>query len=377
MKILVSAGETSGDRYAAGLTAELKKLLPAAEFFGSAGPCLRAEGVRAIIRSEDLAVVGLFEVAAHIPRIYRKFRQLTASARLERPGLAILVDAPDFHFRLAAKLRAQGVPVVYYVAPQLWAWRQWRVRKFRRLVDLLLCIFPFEEQFFRERGVETQFTGHPLADAPGPDLSREEFFARHELDPAAPLLALLPGSRRGEAARHMPALLDAVRRLERDRPLNAVLAASHATGGGFFRQRFACGNVRIVENSTRNALGHADAALVASGTAAVGAALLGTPMAVFYRVTRPTWLLGKMLVKTPYYSMVNLLAGRAIVPELIQSECNGAALAREAAALLDDEERRNRMKRDLSEIRAALERPVPAARAAAEAICSRFRLNAR
>ncbi len=375
MKILISAGETSGDRYAAELVDALRKRLPAASFFGSAGPQMRAAGVEPTVRSESLAVVGLAEVIRHIPRIYGEYRKLLAAADANKPDIAILTDSPDFHIRVAAKLRARGVPVAHYVAPQFWAWRPWRVHRFRRLVDLLLCIFPFEEAWFREREVETRFVGHPLADRLETEQTREQLFERYGFDAELPLVVLLPGSRRGEAARNLPDLLDGVARLAAKRRINLALAASNTTGEAFFRQRIGAANVRIVENDTKDLLGHADLALVASGTATVEAALLGAPMVVFYRVSTPTWLLGKMLVTTPYYSMVNLLAEKAVVTELIQNDFRGDRLAAEANRLLDDPNARERMKADLAEVRNKLAGEVSAAERAAEEICKRFDLR--
>lgn len=377
MRILVSAGETSGDRYAAELVAELRRRLPEAEFFGCAGPRLRAEGVEPVVRSEELAVVGLFEVVRHIPRIYGEFRKLIDAAEQRKPDLAIVCDAPDFNLRVAAKLKPLGVPVVDYVAPQMWAWRPWRVRKLRRIVDLLLCIFPFEEQWFSERGVETRYVGHPLAETVKAECTREQFFRRYDLDLELPLLCVLPGSRKGEAARHLPALEDALERIRAGRKVNVVLPASNTTGAAFFRQRILRTPVTIVENDTSSALAHCDAAMVASGTATVEAALLGAPMVVFYEVSKATWLLGRPLVNVPFYSMVNLLAGRSIVPELIQSECRGERLAEEVEKLLGDPEANRKMRDELGEIRDALAGEQPAAVRAAEAICEKFELKCR
>ena len=379
MKILVSAGEASGDRYAAELVDELRRRLPDAEMFGCAGPRLRAAGVEPVVRSEELAVVGLFEVVRHIPRIYGEFRKLIGEAERRRPDLAILCDAPDFNLRVAAKLKRQGVPVVDYVAPQMWAWRPWRVHKLRRIVDLLLCIFPFEEKWFNERGVETKYVGHPLAGAVRAEAegTRQEFLERYGLDPAAPVLSVLPGSRKGEAARHLPALLDAIGRIAARRKVNVVLPASNTTGAAFFRQRISREGVTIVENDTSGALAHCDAAMVASGTATVEAAFLGAPMVVFYEVSKATWLLGRPFVRVPFYSMVNLLAGRRIVPELIQSECRGERLAEEVEKLLGDPDANRKMRSELGEIRKTLEGDRPAAVRAAEAICERFDLKCR
>lgn len=376
MKILVSAGEASGDRYAAELVVELRRRLPAADFFGCAGPRLRDQGVRAVVRSESLAVVGLLEVVRHIPRIYGEFRTLIEAASRERPDLAILTDSPDFNLRVAAKLKALGVPVVYYVAPQVWAWRSWRVKRIRQVVDKLLCIFPFEEAWFNERGVPTVYVGHPLAGQIGDKEDRSVFLDHYGLTPDRPVLAILPGSRRGEASRHMPAVLDAVDRLMRDRNLNIVLPASSTTGRAFFEPVLGGRRIVIAENDARRVLAHADAALIASGTASTEAAIIGTPMAVFYCVSWPTWALGKLLVDLPHLSMVNLLAGERLVPELIQGDCTGERLAEEAARLLDNPETRATMKRDLARIRQKLQRSKPAAQAAAEEACRTLGITA-
>ncbi len=375
MKILVSAGEASGDRYCAELVEALRERFPEAEFFGCAGKRLRASGVRAVVESEEIAVVGIFEVIAHIPRVFGVLNRLARAARRERPAMAILTDSPDFHLRLAAKLRKENVPIFYYVAPQVWAWRKGRLRVLRRVVDHLLCIFPFEQEYFRGNGIEATFVGHPLKGKVNATVSRAEFFQAHGLDEQAPLVALLPGSRRGEARRHLEPLLGAVERLRRGRQLNFVLPASSTTGKEFFAERISDSAVHIIEGNTENALSHADLALTASGTATVEAALLGAPMVVFYRVTTPSWLVGKLLVDVPFYSMVNLLAGRRIVPELIQSDCTAERLAAEAERLLDDDEARETMRRELAEIGKGLETSRPAAERAAEVICTEFKLQ--
>ena len=330
---------------------------------------MRAEGVDATVRTESLAVVGLVEVVQHIPRIHGEFKRLLAAADREKPDLAILTDAPDFNLRVAAKLKAKGVPVVYYVAPQVWAWRSWRVKKIARVVDRLLTIFPFEEEWFNERGVPAVYVGHPLADSGSTSCTRAEFCSQARLNPDLPILALLPGSRRGEALRHLPALSRAVELLAAERKLNVVLAASSTAGRGFFAEHLPARSITIVEDRARDLLAHADAALVASGTATVEAALLGCPMASFYRVTPISWLLGKLLVNIPFYTMVNLLAERKIIEERIQGDCTGENLAGDVRRLLDDETFRTQMKRDLASIRQTLQGSRPAAERAAEAVC--------
>ncbi len=375
MKILVSAGEASGDRYAAELVAALRKRLPDADFFGCGGQHLRKEGLRTVIRTEDLAVVGLFEVVSHIPRIYRRFRRLVSAVRAERPQLAILTDAPDFHLRLAKKLHALKIPVMYYVAPQVWAWRKGRLKTMRRLIDHLLVIFPFEEEFFSSHRVSATFVGHPLADHVKVSTERDSFFARHGLDTNKRLVALLPGSRRGESLRHLPALEDAVSELSTQADLQFILPASVTTGKAFFDENWTGQRVTIVAGETRDAVGHADLALVASGTATIETALLGTPMVTFYRLSWASYWLAKMLVDVPFYSMVNLLAGRAVIPELIQHDCNGKKLAAEATRLLQQETERCRMVEALAEIKEKLRAGVPAAERAAEVICEQYSLQ--
>ena len=377
MKILISAGEASGDRHAVEVVDELRRRMPDADFFGCAGARLRERGVRPIVRSESLAVVGLLEVVQHIPRIWGEFQKLIAAAEREKPDIAFLTDSPDFNLRVAAKLKRLGVPVVYYVAPQVWAWRSWRVKRIRRIVDRLLCIFPFEEPWFNERGVATTYVGHPLASELRPSSDREAFLAEYGLDPTKPTLAVLPGSRSGEAGRHMPPVLDAVDRLRETRELNVVLPASSTTGRAFFEPLLGGRSIAVAENDARRALAHCDAALVASGTATVEAALLEAPMVVFYKVTLVSWMLGKLLVNVPYYSMVNLLADRMVVPELMQEDCTGERLAAEAAKLLDDDESRVTMKRDLVQIRQKLQGTEPAARKAAEEVCKLLGLDSK
>jgi lipid-A-disaccharide synthase len=367
-KILVSAGEASGDLYAALVVEELRRLEPNAEFFGCTGPRLRAAGVRTVVDAASLAVVGLFEVVHHIPRIYGEYRKLVAAAEMERPDLAILTDSPDFHLRVARKLHRQGVPVVYLVAPQAWAWRKGRLREMRRTLKHLLCIFPFEEEFFRREGVPATYIGHPLAGLVRPALTRDEFFKKHRLAAGRRILVVLPGSRRGEAARHLPALADAADRLYREHAVNILLPASVTTGADFFRERLGNSPIRVIEGESWEAMAYADLALAASGTVTVEAALLGTPMVTFYKVAPVSWMAGKFLVNVPFYSMVNLIAGRAVVPELMQGQMSGESLAREANRLLSNSAARQEMKAGLAAVREKLSQGGLAAPARAAAL---------
>lgn len=365
--ILVSAGEASGDLYAAMVVERLRRIWPDARFFGCTGPRLRAAGVETIVDASSLAVVGLLEVVGHLPRIYREYRKLLAAAANRSPDLALLADSPDFHLRVASRLHSKGVPVAYLVAPQVWAWRKGRIRTIRRVVRRLFCIFPFEEEFFAKHGVPATYIGHPMVGRVRASVSKEEFFRKHGFDPGRPLVGVLPGSRRGESARHLPALLDAVGRLSRKHDLNFALPASATTGAGFFRdligdkaQVRATGGseggaqIHVLEGESWDAMAHADVALAASGTVTVEAALLNTPMVTFYRVSTPSWLLGKLLVDVPFYSMVNLIAGRKVVPELMQGDMTGERIAAEAERLLSDVAARQTMQAGLAEVRRRL-----------------------
>ncbi len=310
-----------------------------------------------MVDAARLSVVGLVEVVRHIPRVYREFRRIMAAARQERPDLAILTDSPDFHLRLAPRLKRLGIPVVYLVAPQVWAWRKRRIGGIRCNTDRLLCIFPFEEDFFRKEGISAHYIGHPLARLVKPASSREAFCSRHAIQRDRPLVCLLPGSRAGEALRHVDALLDAAARLGQAGAVGFVLALPAGfwpDGVRILSQRVGRLPIKVVEGETWDAIAYSEVALAASGTVTIEAALLGTPMVTFYRLSGLSWLLGKSLVDVPFYSMVNLVAGRRVVPELIQNEMTGERLAAETSRLLEDAEARQRMRQDLSEVAAKL-----------------------
>lgn len=356
MRVLISAGEASGDLYAARLVEALRARRPDTEFFGCAGLRMQAAGVRPIVDSRSLAVVGLVEVLVHIPRIWGEFRKLARAIVTERPDVAVLTDSPDFHLRLAKRLRRHGVPVVYLIAPQAWAWRQGRVRTMRATIDRLLCIFPFEEAYFRSRGVPAAYIGHPLARMVRPSMTRSEFCEKFNLPIERRIVALLPGSRHGEVERHMPALLDAASRISAAHSVTFVLALPLGFGVETMKywERARRASIQVMEGSTWDALAQAELALAASGTVTVEAALLGVPMVTFYRVNALSWILGRWLVRAPFLSMVNLIAGRRVAPELIQSEMTGKRIAAEAIRLMEDDAARAAMRADLAEVAAKL-----------------------
>jgi lipid-A-disaccharide synthase len=372
-KILVSAGETSSDLYAGQLVTALSRRLPEAEFFGCAGRRMQAAGVRPVVDASRLSVVGLVEVIRHIPSIHREFRRLLEAARRERPRLAILADSPDFHLRLAPRLKRLGIPIIYLVAPQVWAWRKGRIPAMRRNIDRLLCIFPFEEPFFRRHGIQADYIGHPLARHARPSLTKEEFYRKHRIPRARPLVLMLPGSRLGETARHAPYLLDAMGQIRRDMAATFLWAMPPGRSLQHLpeavRARAKDGSLIVTQGETWDALAHGDLALAASGTVAMEAALLGIPMVTFYRVTGLSWLIGKFLVDVPFYTMVNLVAERKIVPELIQREMTGERIAAEALRLLRDPNARAAMRSELQQVAAKLrttEDPIERAASIAE-----------
>jgi lipid-A-disaccharide synthase len=356
VRILVSAGEPSGDLYASRVVEALRKRHPEAEFFGCAGPRMQAAGVRAIVEQRSLAVVGIVEVVAHIPRIWREFRKLVRASATEKPDVAILTDSPDFHLRLAKKLKQQRIPIVYMIAPQAWAWREGRVKALRETVQRLLCIFPFEEEFFQTRGVPTTYIGHPLARIARPASSRAEFCAKINLPEDARIVVLLPGSRHGEVDRHMPVMIDAAKRIRQSHRVEFVLALPAGFGleQTRFREPIRAASIQVIEGSTWDALAHAEVALAASGTVTIEAAMLGVPMVTFYRVNALSWILGRWLVRAPHLTMVNLVAGRRVAPELIQSEMTEERIATEACRLLEDADARKAMRAALAEVAAKL-----------------------
>jgi lipid-A-disaccharide synthase len=358
VQFLISAGEASSDMYAAGVTNYLSTALSDSSFYGCAGPRLQAAGVEPIIDARDLAVVGLAEVVAHLPAIHARYRKLVRFVERNPPVAALLTDSPDFHLRLAHHLKRLRVPVFYLVAPQVWAWRENRVHTIRKLVDKLFCLFPFEEPWFRARGVDATYIGHPLVQMVRRQLTREQFETKHNLPAGSKRVVLLPGSRAGEAARHLPVLLATAALLRQRFNVSFVLA----TPQGFkthaalqtFREPLDAQSIKVVENEAWDCIGHADLALAASGTVTIEAAVLGTPMVTFYKVNPLSWYAGRRLVKAPFLSMVNLIAGRQVVPELMQQKMTPENLEASAAALLGDSDAADRMRRDLAAVRLQL-----------------------
>jgi len=352
--------------YAAQLAAQLKTRVNC-EIFGMGGDQMRAANVDVITDYSEVSVLGITEILGHLPQLIRAMRRLVDAASTRRPALAILTDFPGFHLRLARRLKPLGVRNVYYICPQFWAWRPWRVRIVRRRFALALCIFPFEEKFFGDAGVPVKFIGHPLVGTVAPRQTRDAFFAAHQLDLSRKLVTILPGSRDSELARHLPVLQEACAKIRVEMPVQFVVAAAPGRAESLKPGWSKNVNVRVVEGQTYDALAHANASIVSSGTATVEAALLDAPMVVVYRVSPLTAILAKPLVRTTHFSMVNLIAGREVVPELIQGGFTPTTVAAHILHLLRDPAASAGMRAQLAEVRRKLG-PPGAVERAAEAI---------
>jgi len=353
---MISAGEASGEMYGADLLAKLRWLHGGAvECFGMGGERMAEEGCELVVDARDVAVVGLFEVLSHLPAIYGEFHKLLAEVDRRRPDVAVLIDFPDWNFRLARQLHQRGIPVVYYVSPQLWAWRKSRLKLVQRYVAEMLVIFPFEREFYAKNLVQAEFVGHPLSELKLPTVSREEFAARWGLDAAKTWIALLPGSRRKELRLNLPAMLGAAERL--GSCFEFVMPVASTLESGWIREQIGlCSNAVSVKltDDARASLLHSRVGVVASGTATVEAALIGTPFVVVYRVAGLTWAVGRHLVKLPHYGMVNLVAGREVVPELIQARFTPENVEAGVRKLLEDGAARQTMIAALAQVRERL-----------------------
>jgi lipid-A-disaccharide synthase len=364
-RVLISCGEASGDLYAGALARELRALDPAVEILGFGGERLRSAGAALVGEYHGLAVTGLAEAIRVLPRARAMYRRLVAEARARRPDVFVAIDFPDFNFRVADALHRMGVPVVYYVSPQLWAWRPRRIAAMRRFASKVLVIFPFEEQLYRDAGVPAEFVGHPLVEIARATEPRDAFLRSLRLDPAAPTVALLPGSRPNELGAILPDLVAAARLIAGRVPgAQFVVARAPNLDDSLFAS---APPIAVVEGRTDDVLASADVVLTASGTATIQAAIHGRPMVIVYRVSPLTYAIGKPFVKVDTYGMVNLVAGARIVPELVQHALTPDAVADEAVSLLTDRARASAMRAALAGVRAKLGGP-GASRRAAEAV---------
>ena len=370
MLILISAGEASGEMYGAQL---IEALVHAAEkkaaesrstgqsavpisadkfsFFGVGGDRMRAAGCDTVVDAKDLAVVGITEILSHLPKILGLYKHLIREADHRKPDLAIVIDSPAFNWRVARQMKRRGIPTIYYVAPQFWAWRQGRVKLLRDYIDKALVIFPFEEKFYRDRGVDAAFVGHPLADLSTPSISREDYARTFNLDPAKQWITLMPGSRRKEVRMNLPTILESTAQLGND--YEYTLPVAPTLDSNFLRSMIGQQKITLVPEALP-ALFHSRAAIVASGTATVEAAMMNTPFVMVYRVSALTYLLGKPRVKVSRFAMVNLIADETIVPELVQHDFTANKVVHFMRQILLDGDARTRMLEGLACVRALL-----------------------
>ena len=373
LKIMISAGEASGDRLGAELARAVRALRPDAELLGMGGPEMAAAGVRIVQDAAAVSVVGFVEVLAHLGEIRGAMARLEATLREERPDVLVPIDFPDFNLRLAARAGRAGVDVCYYVSPQVWAWRKGRVRAIRKLVRRMLVLFPFESAFYEAAGVAVTFVGHPVVERVPERPARPELLAGVGLDPGRPVVALAPGSRKGEIGRVLPPMLDAARILRADRPeLQFLISRAGSLDEGFVEDlvgRAGLGaGVAVHEGDYPEILRGCAAGAVASGTATLEAAMAGLPMVVVYRMAAVSYSIARWFVRLDHVAMPNLVAQRRVVPEHIQGECTGPRIAASLAAYLDDPERAERVRADLAEVRARLGEGGGSARAAAAVV---------
>ena len=384
VQILISAGEASGEMYGAQLIEALHRaaerrraeLCSAGQplqlrsgqaradvptradqvsFFGVGGERMRAAGCETIIDARDLSVVGITEILGHLPKIYGLFHRLIREADKRKPDLAIVIDSPAFNWRVAREMKKRGIPTIYYVAPQFWAWRQGRVRLIRKYIDKALVIFPFEEQFYRERGVNATFVGHPLAELPMPTVTRADYAAEYGLNGDKQWITLMPGSRVKEVRMNLPTMLEAGAAL--GDKYEFLLPVAPTLDGNFVQglvEQAKTGQQKIIlVPEALPALHHSRAAIVASGTATIEAALMSTPFVMVYRVSRMTYLLGKPRVKVPHFAMVNLIAGEEVVPELVQDDFTAQNVTTRLHEILEDP-RRTHVLQGLAKVKSRL-----------------------
>ncbi len=365
-RLLLVAGEASGDLHGAHLVRALRERDPTLQIAAVGGEALRGEGARIIFDANRLAGMGLTELAGNLTNIWRAYARVKKFLRAERPDLLVLIDFPDFNMRIARVAKRLGVRVLYYISPQVWAWRRRRIAAIVRLVDRVAVVFPFETLLYEKAGVPVDFVGHPLLDVAHASRSREETLAGLGLDPSKRTIALLPGSRRREVAYHLPVMLEAAAALSRELPLQFILVRASTVDRDSLTPGLARAavNVSLSDGDAYNVLQAADLAWTASGTATLETALMLCPMIIVYRLAPLTYALARRLVRVDHVGMANIIAGEKIVPELIQEEMTAAAIAAESRAILGDRERRERMIAKLAAVRARLGAPGAAGRTA-------------
>jgi lipid-A-disaccharide synthase len=352
------AGEASGDLHGAGVLRALRARRKSVEVYGIGGDNMAREGMELITHSSRMSVMGFWEVLLHLPRILSVERKLVSRMKERTPDVVVLIDYPGFNLRFARKAKANGAKVLYYISPQVWAWKRKRVAIIKEAVDRIKVVLPFEVEIYRNEGIDVEFVGHPIVERIGASCVRSAFFQRNRLDPARKVLGLFPGSRKQEIERIFPVMLEAAERLRGDRPLQVAVGVAPNLGVEYLR-RFvpAERQVTLIENATYDLMQYADAALVTSGTATLETAWFGTPMVVAYRTSALSYMIGRMLVDVPFIGLVNIVAGEKLVPELIQGDCTAERMVEELTPLLDSEEKNRAVRRDLGIVKSKLGGP--------------------
>jgi lipid-A-disaccharide synthase len=354
-RFLIVAGEASADMYGAEVVRSIRGKFPDAQFYGLGGPRMRNAGVELDGDISRTAVVGPFEMLSSLGHLYGVFRRLAERVETEPTSAAILIDFPDFNLRLAKRIKHAGVPIVYYISPQVWAWREGRVKQIHELVNKMLVIFPFEQEIYRKAGVDVEFVGHPLIDMVRTTKSKDEFCEDHRIDPKRSLVALLPGSRRKEVRFILPTLCEAATQILAKKPdTQFILPLADGLDRRFVQELIRGVSIKIVTNDTYNAIRYARAAIVASGTATLETALLGTPEVIVYRISQATWMLGKLLLKVRLFGIVNIILGEEVVPELFQDRMTPQAVSQTALRLMDDVWMQSRIRTNYEKLRRQL-----------------------
>jgi len=350
--ILIISGEASGDKHGAGLVRSLRSKSSNLTFFGIGGNEMAKESMDIVYHAKDMAFLGFFEVVRHLPFIRKVFRNMIILLKERKPDLVILIDYPGFNLRFAKKVKKLGFPVIYYISPQVWAWGKGRVKKMVRVIDLMMVIFPFEETFYKQEGMDVRFVGNPLKGVVKPGQSREDFLTDQKLTHQKHVIGLLPGSRKQEVQRILPEMIEALCYIQKQIPdCQAILGLSPTLPDSIYKPYLEANlSIPAVREKTYDIMAHSDVVLVASGTATLETALSGTPMIILYKMAPLSYWIGKRLVSLDHFGMVNIVAGREVVPELLQNQATGKQIAAEILSILNDPQKQKEMKRDLEEV---------------------------
>jgi lipid-A-disaccharide synthase len=368
-RVLMVAGEASGDLHGGGVVRAVRARRPGVEIVGIGGDRMRSEGMDLTFHCSDLAFMGFFEVVRNLPTVLRAERKLTQLLDERRPDVVVLIDYPGFNLRFARRVKERGIPVLYYISPQVWAWNPGRVKRMKSLVDRMKVVFPFEVGIYREAGIDVEFVGHPLVEHISATMTREAFLARCGLDPARKILGILPGSRLQELERILPPLARAAERLRQESNVQPVLAVAPNLDSDTVRKHIPAETaITLVRNATYDLMQYADAIVVASGTATLETGWFGTPMVIVYKTSAISYMIGRMLVDLPYIGLVNIVAGRKVVPELLQGAMTVDAVVAAVRPYLEDQARADAVRKELSVIRTSLGGPGASDRVAAEVV---------